>query len=207
MTKVERSQGLVIVVLISVVYGLASIPMGLLIAGKSTGVGFVPLIFAAFRSCALITLVVAAFSTLVFVVLGILDRRTFRPHQPQVRYALLIASGIFVISFFLIFDRFYNKFQAFLVTEIIGGLAALVVGIISYLLLRSRDRLGRLQNISSGLALFGVLTVLALFVLGGEVLRAFSFTLVVGIGSFAGGVFGPALDVSTHYPGLTPMSP
>lgn len=108
-------------------------------------------------------LMVALCAAMILIFVKIFDRIKSDLLEGTLKQAILIGSGVFVIVFFLGFDRFYNKFEAFVAIEIIGGMGALVIGGIAYFLLQPGNRALRLAAKAPGISIIGTLIIGVLF--------------------------------------------
>lgn len=169
---------------ISVFYGIIIIPIDFMISIKSTSIGFVLAVLLAFRSCGLIMVIVSILTTIVFILLKTLDRLKHRVINTSLQQALLITPGVFVIIFFLLFDRYYNKFEVLVAVEIIGGAVSIIVGCIFYVLLQSENRSNRLTAICPKVSVIGTLVIVIM--LGIYFIGVRSTTVSKGLGNGSG---------------------
>lgn len=143
----------------SIFYGLLVVPIDFLFSIESNSIGFVPAILLAFRSCGLITLIVAPFTATVFILLRIVGWAKSELFEVSLEQAILVGSGAFVTLFFWLFDRFFNKYEALVVMALI----AMVVAGICCPILKSWNRSQRLGTIGPKASAIGTLAVVILF--------------------------------------------
>lgn len=123
---------------VSVFYGLLVIPVELFVFIKSNSTGFIPMVLMISQSCGLIMIMVAIFESIVFWWLKVFNRVKPNLLNTTLQRAIMIGSGIFVPLFFVLFDKFYNKFAVLVVLEIIGTICALIITIVAFILMKSR---------------------------------------------------------------------
>jgi arylsulfatase A-like enzyme len=161
--KTSINEGLFTVWATSILCGALVVPIDFLLSLKAKSLSFVPAALLAFRSCGWYTLVVAVFTGTIFILLRILDRAKPGLFGKAVQQAIVIGTGVFITASFFLFNRFYNKFEALLVVQIIGGAAGLTSGWLGYLLLRSSARWDRLATRGRRTMAIGTLGIVVLF--------------------------------------------
>ena len=150
---------------ISALYGIMAIFIDLIILIKSDSIGSFAVILSAFRSGGWILLIVGMVSTIVLILLKIVELAKPNFLAVPLQQAILMTPWVFILVFFLMFDRFYNKSDVLLTTEVIGGIVALIITWVSYLILKSGDKAERLRSLSPIFSVIGTIVIAIAFVL------------------------------------------
>jgi arylsulfatase A-like enzyme len=163
MMKKTTPGGMSTVWLITLFYAFLAIPIDCLISFLSNPAGAVPSLRIGLRSCGLIMVTVFFFVAAIYLIITKLGRFKGIPLQTPLQQAILMGAGAFIILFFLLFDRYYDKFQALIMVELADGGASAALVWIAYRVLRKNNRAQRLTAVNRRMTVVGVFLIVAFF--------------------------------------------